>query len=114
VELILKATMFLTVIFADIESDGSFNYLFQRKSGMAGSEYMIAHSYPSDMKLKPGDTFYAKIDGKCASAFALDPVPEAMQDVLPFGAPRDAYVCNADSIFIKGIEYKSLIRSRHE
>lgn len=113
-EIALSSIMFLTVIFADPEGDGSFNYLLERKNGAVDRQYSIAHSYPTDMGLKPGDSFYAKVDAKCSLVWALDPVPKALESSLPWGSPRRSYICNADILTIDGREYKSIIRSNHE
>ena len=113
-DIVLSSVMWLTVIFADPESDGSVNYLLEQKNGSIERQYSIAHSYLSDIGLKPGDSFYAKVEGKCSLVWALDPVPQVLQNALPWGSPRRFYICNADSIVIKGKEYKSLIRSKNE
>jgi len=111
VDLVFSSVLWLTVIFADPVGDGSFNYLLQRKNGATDREFMIAHSYPTDMGIKPGDQFQAKVEMRCHDAWALDPVPEVMKSAQPFGDPRKMYVCNADNITIQGKEYKSLVRS---
>jgi hypothetical protein len=111
---VLSTVMFLTVIFADPEGDGSYNYLLERKNGAVDRQYSIAHSYSGDMGLKPGDSFYAEVKGTCSLVWALDPVPQILQGTLPWGLPRRSYVCNANSIVIEGKEYRSLIRSNNE
>jgi hypothetical protein len=114
VDVALSAVMLLTVTFADPEGDGSYNYLLEQKNGAVDKQYSIAHSYPTDMGLKPGDTFYAKVKGTCSLVWALDPVPKGMEEALPWGSPRKSYICNADSITIDSKEYRSLVRSNHE
>jgi hypothetical protein len=109
-EIVLSSVMFLTVVFADLEDDGSFNYLLERRNGGTERQYSIAHSYPADMGLKTGDGFYARVEAKCSPVWALDKVSSAMEEVLPYGASRQSYICNADSISINGKKYKSLVR----
>jgi hypothetical protein len=113
-DIVLSTVMLLTVVFADPEGDGSWNYLLERKHGAVDRQYSIAHSYHEDMGLKPGDTFYAAVEAMCSPAWVLDKTPKGLEQALPWGSPRRAYVCNADSIMINGREYKSLVRGDNE
>lgn len=113
-DIVLSAVMLVSVLFADPEGDGSYNYLLVQKHGANQREYMIAHSYPSDMHLQVGTTLLVGVKAKCSLAWSLDPVPKALEEAQPWGSPRRAYICNADSILIEGKEYKSLVRSNNE
>ena len=65
------------------------------------------------MDLKPGDSFYAKVEATCSLVWALDPTPKTLEEAFPWGLPRRSYVCNASSITIDNIEYLSIMRSKH-
>lgn len=97
-DIIFTSVMFLTVVFADPEGDGSFNYLLKSRHNATNQQYFIAHSYPTNMNLKPGDTFYAKVEGICSPILSLD--------------ANITYICNADSITIDNKEYESLVRGK--
>jgi len=112
--MILSSVMFLTVVFADPEGDGSFNYLFQRNNSALDHQYSIALSSATDLNLKSGDLLYADVEATCALAWALDPVSKEMQNSMPWGSPRKIYICNADSVGINGKKYQSTTRSNNE
>lgn len=112
-DVVLKSVMYLTVVFAGPEDDGSFNYLLERKMSGTERQYSISHSYPSDMGLKEGDSFYALVEATCSEMWALDKTPPSMESSFPWGIPRRAYICNAETIKIGNKTYKSLIRGNH-
>lgn len=98
--LILKSIMFLTVVIAEPEGDGSFNYLLERSVSGTRRQYSIAFSSPTDSGLKPGDSFYAYVNAECQEVWALDDNSKPTDLWESFGAPRRVYICNANSITI--------------